>query len=52
MENNNISFINFLANISYQAEKVLKIRKIVLVIFGIGSTCLLYKLKKSTYKWK
>ena len=50
MENNNISFINFLANISYQAEKVLMFRKITLVNFGVGSTYFLYKLKKSTFK--
>lgn len=50
MEDNNIPFTHFLARISYQAEKVLKFRNITLVIFGIGSTCLLYKLKKSTFK--
>ena len=50
MKDNNIPFTYFLARISYQAEKALKFRNIMLVIFGIGSTCLLYKLKKSTFK--
>ena len=50
MKDNNISFTHFLARISYQAEKALKFRNLMLVIFDIGSICLLYKLKKSIFK--